>query len=397
MELYLQMGHGMQKMAEDLICSWGSGKIIISPVNIAQDRLQNFSKRILSAGGELLFDPQMFYPRDGHEKLRAYDYWPQEGATISSEDTVDEINRELLRLNRQISSSAIILPGVEMQENALIAGLNLMNKSADYFSSKCTVPLYATLCLYPETIRNTEIIELLVEQLRNVSVDGFYIIPHPANSEYIVSDPLWMMGMLKLLTCLKLAGKKTIVGYSNHQGLVYSLSHTDAIAAGNYMNTRSFMPAKFKSPKDDDIKHKSTWYYLPSAFCEYKATVLDIAMQRGYLDAFKPQGNFLNKYSSMLFGGAQPSSTNYKETNSFMHYLWCLREQCVQVTKNSYRETYDTYDFLISTAENQIREFKKRGVSGQNRDFAPAIEANRIAMCANDEDYGFKLNIDWNK
>ena len=61
----------------------------------------------------------------------------------------------------------------------------------------------------------------------------------------------------------------------------------------------------------------------------------------------------------------------------------------------SYQETYDTYEFMLNTAENQIKEFKKRGMSGQNRDFAPAIEANRVAMCANDEDYGLKLRFDW--
>lgn len=51
----------------------------------------------------------------------------------------------------------------------------------------------------------------------------------------------------------------------------------------------------------------------------------------------------------------------------------------------------------IVYAENQIAEFKKRGISGQNRDFAPAIEANRVAMCANDEDYGLKLQFDWRR
>lgn len=61
----------------------------------------------------------------------------------------------------------------------------------------------------------------------------------------------------------------------------------------------------------------------------------------------------------------------------------------------TYQETYDTYEFMLNTAENQISELKKRGMSGQNRDFAPAIESNRIAMCANDEDYGFKLRFDW--
>ena len=146
----------------------GGGNIIISPVNIAQDRVAGFSRKIRAAGGNVLFDPQMFYPKEGHVKLRAYDYWPQEGVSISAGNVTENINRELLRLNKEIGSSAIILPGLEMKEDALSYGLELMNRSAIYFSSKSEIPLFATLCLYPETIRNTSVIEVLVEQLRTI-------------------------------------------------------------------------------------------------------------------------------------------------------------------------------------------------------------------------------------
>lgn len=395
MELYLQLGHGMRTLAQELIRSWGKGNVIISPVNLQQDKLIPFSKKIHSCGGNVLFDPQMFYPKEGHTKLQAYDYWPLEGVSITSEDGYATINRELLRINNEIGSSDIILPGIEMNESQFLYGLNWMNKSALYFANKTEKPILATLCLYPETIRNSAAIEALVEQLKAIPVNGFYIIPHPSNNEYIVSDPSWVIGALKLFTCLKLAKKKVVVGYSNHQGLVYSLANIDGIASGTYMNTRSFVPSKFKSPKDDDVKHKSTWYYLPTAFSEYKAALLDVAMQRGYLNAFFPQGEFKNPYSEMLFKGASPSSTNYNETNSFKHYLYCLKVQCDMLSLGSYQETYDTYEFMLNTAENQIREFKRRGMSGQNRDFAPAIESNRVAMCANDEDYGLKLRFDW--
>lgn len=395
MELYLQLGHGMQALAQELIKKWGKGNVIISPVNLAQDKLVTFSKKIHAAGGQVLFDPQLFYPKEGHLKLQAYDYWPAQGVSVTSGSTNMAINRELLRINTQIGSSDIILPGIEMAEEQFAYGLNWMKESASYFAQKTEKPLLVILCFYLETIRNSVAIEKLVEQLRHVPVSGYYIIPHPSNNEYIVSDVSWVIGILKLVTCLKLAKKKIIVGYSNHQGLLYALANVDGIASGTYMNTRSFKPAKFKSPKDDDIKHKSTWYYLPTAFSEYKAALLDVAMQRGYLDAFVPQGEFGNPYSEMLFNGAQPSSTNYNETNSFKHYLHCLKVQCDILSQGSYQETYDAYEFMLNNAENQISIFKRRGMGGQNRDFAPAIEANRIAMCVNDEDYGLRLRIDW--
>ena len=395
MKLYLQLGHGMQALSQELIKSWGGGDVIISPVNLPQDKLVVFSKKIQSTGGRVLFDPQMFYPKEGHFKLQAYDYWPSQGVSITSDDGHTAINRELLRINNLINSTDIILPGIEMAEEHFRYGLNWMNSSASYFAQKTDKPLLATLCLYPETVRNVAAIEALVAQLKTIPVSGYYIIPHPSNNEYIVSDMSWVIGILKLVTCLKLAKKKVIVGYSNHQGLLYALSNVDGIASGTYMNTRSFHPAKFKSPKDDDIKHKSTWYYLPTSFSEYKAALLDVAMQRGYLDAFRPQGDFKNPHSEMLFKGAQPSSTNYNETNSFKHYLHCLKVQCDMLTLDSYYETYNAYEFMLNTAENQIQNFKRHGMSGQNRDFSAALEANRVAMCAIYQDYGLRLQLDW--
>ena len=99
----------------------------------------------------------------------------------------------------------------------------------------------------------------------------------------------------------------------------------------------------------------------------------------------------------MLFNGEQPSSTNYNEANSFKHYLHCLRIQCGLLSRDNYDDIYNSYEFMLNSAENQIKEFKKRGMTGQNRDFAPAIEANRIGMCANNEDYGLRLKLDWGR
>lgn len=395
MELFFQMGHGMQGMLLELVKAWGEGHVILSPVNIAQDKIANYSGKIQALGGQVTFDPQIFYPKDGHAKLQAYDYWPSEETSITSEKVRNSINEDLLRINNEVSSSSIILSGREITEENVLEEIKWMEESAGFFSAKTNKPLLATLHLYPETIRNRVFVEHLVEELRSVPVDGFYIIPYSPNSEYIISDHLWLINMLKLLTCLKLSNKKIIVGYTSHQGLVYSLANIDAIASGNYMNTRSFVPGKFKYIKDKDIRHRSTWYYLPNAFSEYKAILLDVAMQRGYLENFAPRGEFVNEYSAMLFKGAQPSSTNYNETNSFKHYLHCMKTQCEMLTKGSYSETYDTYEFMLNSADNQIKEFKKYGMSGENRDFASAIEANRVAICANNEDYGLKLELDW--
>jgi len=63
MELYLQMGHAMQQLCLDLFNEWKHGTIVLSPMNIAPNRITAFSARVKKAGGNVLFDPQLYYPR----------------------------------------------------------------------------------------------------------------------------------------------------------------------------------------------------------------------------------------------------------------------------------------------------------------------------------------------
>jgi len=394
MELYLQYGNGMKGMCLELLEKWNGGTIILSPVNIEQNKINQYSKEFKKKGSKLMFDPQLFFTKDAREKLANYDYWPNENTTISDEDVLHNINKGVLKINIEIECERIILPSKQIKESNYYSILKQLKQSIKFFRSNTQKKLFSTIALYPESIRNTEFIEKIINDFSELDVDGYYIVPQPPNSEYIVTDATWSIGLLKLLTCLKFTKREVIVGYSNHQGLVYSLANVDAIASGNFMNTRAFSPDKFKKPTGV-IKQKSNWFYVPNAMCEFKVILLDIAKQRGIIDFFKPVGLFENDDSNKLFSGANPSSANFTETNSFKHYLHCLKIQCNELKNETYENTYSKYEFLLNSAEKHLKEIKKSGISGQNRDFEDGIEANRIAMVACKQDYGFKLKFEW--
>lgn len=274
-------------------------------------------------------------------------------------------------------------------------GLTWIADSAHYYRDHTEKPLYATVCLFTEVLRSQTAIEELVDMLSAVDVDGYYVVARSSNEEYIISDAKWMMGLAKLLTCLKLQKRRVILAYTNHQGLIAALAHVDAIASGNYMNTRQFVPGRFRSKKEDLELRKSNWYFHPYAMTEYKADLLDIAYNRRFIDSFRPLGEFRNPYSEMLFSGIEPSLTNYNETKAFMHYLHCLNVLCHSLTLDSFDSCMDHFSFLLDNAENLIKQYKERGMRSQNRDFGTGIEALRIAAAMINEDYGFRLRIDW--
>lgn len=396
MELYLQMGHGMEKMCLDLLSDWGNGTVIFSPVNVRRDKLKQLSQKYRNAGGKVLFDPQMYYPKDGADKLKQYDYWPSETVTISDYLVKRNICSEIYKINTEVDAEMIILPGQEMDKDTFSSGIEWHRASAEYFRDHTEKPIIATLCLYTEVLRSSDTIEQLVALLANLDVDGYYIVARSSNEEYIISDTNWMIGLTKLITCLKLMNKYVLLGYTNHQGLISAISHIDAIASGNFMNTRQFVPDRFRSKKSDLDRRKSNWYFHPYAITEYKADLLDVAYSRHYLDSFAPLGEFRNAYSKMLFDGAMPSSTNYNEPNAFKHYLHCMKVLCNSLTLNTYDDTKEYFNFLLDNAENKIQFYKTKGLRSQNRDFGAGIEALRIASVSVDEDYGFRLRIDWN-
>ena len=397
MKLYLQMGHGMQSMCNDLIRHWGDGTVIFSPVNTKRSKLASLSKQYHKSGGTVLFDPQLYYPHDGADNLQLYDYWPDYNMSITDSAIHRKICRDIFTINQEIGSESIIIPGVEMDIDAFEYGLTWLSDSACYFRGHTDKSLLATVCLYTEVLRSSQTVEDLVDRLAQIDVDGFYIVARSSNEEYIISDANWMIGLTKLIACLKLSGKKTVLAYTNHQGLIASLAHADAIASGNYMTTRQFVPERFQSKKGDIDRRKSNWYFHPYALTEYKASLLDVAYNRKYLDSFMPLGEYQNPYSEMLFAGAIPSATSYNEPRSFMHYLHCMRTLCASLSCEDYDATKERLSFMLDTAENKIHEYSLKGLKSQNRDFGIGIEAMRIAAAALDEDYGFRLRLDWNR
>jgi len=102
-----------------------------------------------------------------------------------------------------------------------------------------------------------------------------------------------------------------------------------------------------------------------------------------------------SNYADILFSGAQPTSTDYSEQQSFRHYLQCFYRQCQAATQSSFRKTAEVHSQLLDNAEALINELHRRGVRGQDRDFQNIIDVNRSALTALQDTRGFVLDRLW--
>lgn len=397
MEFYIQMGHGMQGLCIELSEYWDGATAILSPLNMQPDKVKPFSDSLKKKGGRVLLDPQMYSPRKYHKNLQKYGYFPKSNITTVEMGNCSDIISALAQINADINSEAFILPSqtiTKFDERWNKVQSAVARQGRQFANGRKT---YHTISLAGEAIMDETQVESIVQSVSQWDVDGAYIVCEHPDRYYLVDQPIWITNLLSLVAGIKRAGKEAIVGYASHQLLCLSLAKCDAIAAGNFLNVRWFQPEHFETLDESEPSRRATWYYCPQVLSEFKVTYLDVAKRDDLLSRLAPPPSMVNQYSSMLFKGALPSSTNYKEGNSFKHYLHCLRVQCRDSTKATYKETLDSLTLSYETASSLFEGLRKAKIKGQDRDFFEIIDANQAAISLFNSEFGFAMSQEWNK
>lgn len=397
MDLYLQFGFGMMEHCRHLIDRWGDSTVILSPRDLTSEQIQRLGSQIVDMGGRNLVDPQLYDPRATHHRLVNHDYWPENFDTsmLGGGPALVALLEQLLTLNDSARADRFIIPGLyaeRVDDDWVAVQETIISEAANVVTDR---PRLATVCLSGEALRFEDQVEVVINAAENWNVNGVYIVPEHPGNQYLVDDPMWVGNLLVLCSGLKLQGKSVVVGYCSHQMLCLAAAHVDAIASGTWLNVRSFTTGKFQELQDEKISRRSKWYYCPQALSEFKVTFLDMAHRVDILDLLRVSEVLGSDYAQILFSGAQPTTTGYSEKQSHLHYLQCLRKQCILSSRDSYRETFGGYLSMLDAAESVINELHRHGVRGQDRDFGNIIDVNRSALAALEHARGFILERSW--
>lgn len=395
MDLYIQMGHGMQAMCKELLGYWGKSTVIVSPLNVPPDRIVGLSNDIKKLNGKILLDPQLYFPQKYHKNLSKHAFWPKNGFASLETDNYSAVISSLAQLNKVIGAEFFILPF--SIEREIDSRWNIVQESIIDQAKKATedMELLATISLAGDVLLDDTQIESIIQYAEKWDVYGVYIVCEHPERYYLVDKPLWVTNLLSLVAGIKRQKKKVIVGYASHQMLCLALSKCDAIASGSFLNVRWFQPEHFETSEEDEISRRAVWYYCPQALSEFKVPFLDIAKRMDILSVLAPSHNMMNQYCEMLFGSGLPSSTVYGEKQAHRHYLHCLRLQCQSAIRRTYAETRDAHMFGLETAEQLLSGLRSKGIRGQDRDFGEIIDVNRAAIAAHDMAYQFPLLQEW--
>jgi len=374
MDLYLQVGYGMQEHCRRLVEYWSGGTTILSPRDLKPQQMHRLSSELRDRGGTVIMDPQFYLPRSDHFRLTSYDYWPKDYDTVGFDgDARRTMIQQLAELNRQMGTQWLILPG---ERAATVSDLWLDSQHAFLQEGRgiSHVPIMATVCLSADAIRSAEQVNLVVEAASQDLAPAYFVAAEPPGHSYLVDDPQWLANLLDLIAGLRLLGSKVVVGHSNHQLLVLAATGANAIASGTWQNVRSFTPNRYQNPREDDQRRRATWYYCPQALTEFTLPFLDIAVRRGLGTLLSPDPPTV--FGSGLFQVPQPSASGWGELDAFRHYLHALRLQAHTVTCDSFDKTVTVHFRMLDRAEQLLRELQKVGITGQQRDFSSALDAN---------------------
>lgn len=398
MELYLQFGYGMMEHCRALIGRWGGGTVILSPRDLDADQLSRMATAIGALpSGSVLLDPQFYLPHADHERLCGHNYWPEdyETGTFWQGAALKKLVKDLSELNAALGCRNFVLPGLLAPaiDDDWLETQRLIIEEAVGLGGP--LPLTATLALSADALRDAVQLGALLDQSAGWPVAGYYLVCEHANGEYLVGDPNWLANVLDLAAGLRLQQRTVILGYCNHQMLAGAAAGVNAIAAGTWMNVRSFPPEKFNAAYEEEIKQRATWYYCPQALSEYKIPFLDIAQRFGVLEQMAPGPELDGEFAANLFGGAQPSSVGFSEQAAFRHYLTCLRGQVAGATRGSFAESIAAHEELLTRAEALLATLAAARVTGQLRDFRDIVDVNRAALGVLERIRGAMLRRKW--
>ena len=391
MRLLLQFGYGMQEASEHLAGVMPDTGVILSPRDIVQRKAVALSSRLRKKGCSIFLDPQIYALSAGKalKYIPKYDFWPSETDILKL--NWESVVHGLEDLGDLMESEAVILPA-PYTKKIDTAYLNAQDRIVSCVSKR-NRPVYMTLCLSPRVLSSERDATFLLSKADEWDVDGYYVIPERPDGDYLTDDPLWMANLLRLCAGLKLKGKKVVVGYASHQLLALSCAGVDAIAAGTYMNVRSFTIDKFMAHQKKDYAKRKAWYYCPQALSEFSVQYLDIAFARQQLSVMRPMIPEVAPYVGMLFSRVRPSATSFSESGGFRHYLVCLGRQCRDVSRSTmFSKRYESVRNLYVSAAELLRFLHKYEIRGQSRDFEDFVDVSISALDMFKEDHGFLLD-----
>lgn len=254
MPAYHQMGHdSINLVLEDHLRSVFHGAIL-SPVNASEavTSLQIGRCRELSPF-EIIFDPQLYFPRSERGQLSEWAYFPRDvdTANLAAErwwqGLLVGVSETCRRLEVDACCSPSIVPNA-FTDDYFQQQVAYGNRFAEMLHDNGIGTLQTAVVSIAElaiAARPLEIASILSQS----DVDRIYLIlASDVQPRREFADADAVKGALVLVRALESAGMRVLVGFSSTDMLLWKAAGAHSCATGKFFNLRRFTRARFEEP-----------------------------------------------------------------------------------------------------------------------------------------------------
>ncbi|KRS22458.1 hypothetical protein AAY72_03210 [Alishewanella sp. WH16-1] len=357
-KLYHQCGHNAKWNRDSFEKDKVGEGLILSPVH--QDR-NNIVDLPVALKNKSIFDPQFYLPNSLKPKFKTYDFFPNTIIGEQGFSTIDFSSVAIESANRCVGFQLeqrfekVIIPArffeqlnsryTEQQADLFVVPFLKALRSKGVIGSK---DIYLTVPLTSSMVSSKEYIENILNWITSYpEIDGIYFICQHDRKSKQIKEAGFLIEFMKVIKSTYDADLKVLVGYTNTEGMMYTVCGEIDLTIGAFENTRIFSLDKFLV-SDEEKRGPKARIYLPKLLNWIRfeeAKLIRDAVPEIWQKIYTP-----TNYSEEAF--ELTKEPTFQTPALYKHYFKAYAEQIKVLSQVGKNTRFDILDLWISEAKH---------------------------------------------
>lgn len=260
MKVYHQTGFRDNWNRECYLNGIGDG-LIYSPINVDADKLLALDPKLKVSG---FLDPQLYLLNEAKGTLHTYPYFPGNIKPDFSTQDLDNSHLKMAKLciDYQIKNDFdyLVIPARYYTDNPT----TYFVQSTDYFvipfcdyvkangiKKKILLSVIVKSIMLADEEKRNEVLNWITGHQQ---INGVYLIFEDNINSKQIKDFEYLLNALRFIRILKSNQMEVHLGYTNTEGILYSIAMPDSVTIGSYENLRSFGIKRFQDLENGPMR-----------------------------------------------------------------------------------------------------------------------------------------------
>ncbi|MBN2285260.1 MAG: hypothetical protein JXI43_02340 [Tissierellales bacterium] len=363
MDVYHQTGHNSVWNIDSFIEDNAGSGLIFSPVNDSAEKILNISEDVKKVS---FFDPQLYLPKSLKGKLSSFDYFPSNFRKDFKTSDFNQEKQEIAQrcIDFQIANhfKYVVIPSryyevlpsnfYEQFEDHLIEPFLFY-----YQSLKSPKKIILTIIVKQEQLMNDLNRDELLNWITGIEgIDGVYLIFENNFLSKQIKDSAYLNNALILIHSLKTNELNVHIGYTNIEGILYSIAGPDSISMGSYENLRQFNVNRFVIKEKGPIRAPNPRLYSRPLFqlIEYGYKDGIIALFPNWEKIFED-----SRYKPLMF--KEEYNWHFMKAEPYKHFFLLFSSQ-VSSLPGDLNDRIETLRMSFKSAIQLFKEMESVGI-----------------------------------